>query len=246
VGTTFGFGLGARSFAFVEFGHLWDRRLQQHALPAQQASRIFNQTVASTSIAGSNNRVINNGLSPSRVVAATHMGIERVTVGGAKAATSAKSASAPRYAAPLILHGPDRSVRAAGGNGGTAAQEIIPRDALIVTGGKETTRAQTFNQASAPAARAWEVQRPSSTPRPAQAPAPVEWHSAAPSYQAPEIPRSAPAPTYTPPHTYSAPAVSYAPRAEAPESRPAYSAPPTPAVSAPAARSYSPPDRNGR
>jgi hypothetical protein len=80
VTSTFGFGLGARSFAFVEFGHVWDRHLHHHALPAQQRGQIFNHTVASTSIAGGRTRVINNGLSTSRVVAATHTGIHRVTI----------------------------------------------------------------------------------------------------------------------------------------------------------------------
>jgi hypothetical protein len=80
VGTTFGFGLSARSFAVVPFNHFWDPHLTQYALPQQEARHVLRQTVASTSFAGSNNRLVNAGLPPARVMASTGLGIRRVTL----------------------------------------------------------------------------------------------------------------------------------------------------------------------
>ena len=80
VASTFGFGLGARSFTVVPFNHFWDHHVSRYALPQQQASQVLKATVASASILSSNNRVINNGLPPSRVAAATGTSIHRVAV----------------------------------------------------------------------------------------------------------------------------------------------------------------------
>ena len=79
-GNACGFGLSAHSFAFVGFNHFWDHQLPRHALTYSQANQILNHTVVSTAFVGSNNRVMNNGLPPSRVVAATHTGIHRVAI----------------------------------------------------------------------------------------------------------------------------------------------------------------------
>jgi len=80
VGNTFGFGLGVSSFAVVPFSHFWDQHLPRYALPQKQASQALSRTVVSASIVNSNNRMINNGLPPSRVIASTGLGIRRVAV----------------------------------------------------------------------------------------------------------------------------------------------------------------------
>jgi hypothetical protein len=80
IGNTFGFGLSARSYAVVPFNHFWDHHLNRYALPQQQASQVIKGTVVSASVLGSNNRIINNGLPPSRVAAATGTSIHRITV----------------------------------------------------------------------------------------------------------------------------------------------------------------------
>jgi len=74
-GNACGFGLSAHSFRLVGFNHFWDHQLPRIALPYSQANQILNHTVVSTAFVGSNNRVMNNGLPPSRVVAGTHTGI---------------------------------------------------------------------------------------------------------------------------------------------------------------------------
>jgi hypothetical protein len=80
VDSTFGFGLSASSFAVVPFKNFYDHHLPHYGLPARQAKDVLRTTVASTSIGGSNNRVINYGLPTSRVTAATGMRIQRLAV----------------------------------------------------------------------------------------------------------------------------------------------------------------------
>lgn len=83
----FGFGLGANSFAFVDFRHFNDHHLRQHALPRDQANRIFQQTVVTTRIVGRNNTIINNGIAPQRVAAATGTPVHRVAIRESSATT---------------------------------------------------------------------------------------------------------------------------------------------------------------
>lgn len=80
VGSACGFGLGARSFTFVEASHFRDRHLNRHALPPQHTDRIFKDAPPSTSIIRSGNRVTNHGIPPSRIAQATRTEIHQVAI----------------------------------------------------------------------------------------------------------------------------------------------------------------------
>ncbi len=80
VGSSFGFGLGAGSYAFVENSRFRDRHLNRHALPSDHAARIFKQAPPSTSIVENNGRVINHGVPASRIAQATRTEVQRVTI----------------------------------------------------------------------------------------------------------------------------------------------------------------------
>ena len=150
VGNTFGFGLGARSFAVVPFNHFWDHHVSRYALPQQQAGQVLKGTVASASILGSNNRVINNGLPPSRVAAATGTSIHRVAVHdsyapnvhGVRAERLEASGTSLSVFRPSFA--PHSGPQPAAANGRTVTTEITPRGALIVTGRKDPAPASGY------------------------------------------------------------------------------------------------------
>ena len=85
VSGSFGFGLGVKSFAFVDVNHFRDQHLNRHALPPQQAAQVYSRTVASATIVGHNNRVINSGIPVGRVEAATQTQIHPIAIREASA-----------------------------------------------------------------------------------------------------------------------------------------------------------------
>ena len=80
VGGSFGFGLGANAFAFVEVNHFRNAHLNRHALPPQQATEVFNRTRGSTTIVENGRRVINHGIPVSRVAEATGTEVHRIAI----------------------------------------------------------------------------------------------------------------------------------------------------------------------
>src|SRR5206468_3247092 len=80
VGATANFNLGPGSYRFVGFQHFSDHHLAQHALPHDHVNRIFDHTIVSTRIAGNNRTVINHGIPPERVAAATRHDVPRVAI----------------------------------------------------------------------------------------------------------------------------------------------------------------------
>ena len=80
VNGSFGFGLGVRSFAFVDVSHFRDPHLNRHALPAHQAAQVFRTTAASATIVGDNHRVFNHGIPVGRIAAATGTQIHEISI----------------------------------------------------------------------------------------------------------------------------------------------------------------------
>lgn len=351
VNGSFGFGLGVRSFAFVDVSHFRDPHLNRHALPAQQAAQVFHTTAASATIVGNNHRVINHGIPVGRVAAATGTDIHQIAirevnapagqggrgerfegnsrtmsvvhphfpastgaqtapggrprselhkggispavastphgvtrdptppaaggalairpnatehfvprverpVTGARGSTTPASGSTrttatvrsdppPRSAAPLILHGPDRTAQSTAGSRAGAARETAPRGSLVITGSKESNPQRTPRQTSA-----WRNETPKSprtapsqeaTPRPAanQRPQPVmtsDWARPARMEPVRSTPRPIDAPARTT-HQWQ-PA---APIHQAPAPAEAHRSSPAPAFTPQPTRSYSPP-----
>jgi hypothetical protein len=81
VGFSFDFGLAADCFTFVRYDRFRDRHVGRHAMPHQEAARIINQTtVVNNFIQGNNNTIINRGITPARVAAATGTQVTPVPV----------------------------------------------------------------------------------------------------------------------------------------------------------------------
>ena len=76
----FGFGLGLNSFTFVGINHFRDPYLHRHALAPHQAAEAYRRTATTATLSGSHGRVINHGIPPSRVAAATHSDVHRVSL----------------------------------------------------------------------------------------------------------------------------------------------------------------------
>lgn len=74
------FGLRPNHYHFVAWNHFSDRQLRPSSLPPNQVARVFESATVSTRIIGDAHTVINNGLPPSRVVAATHRPVHTVAL----------------------------------------------------------------------------------------------------------------------------------------------------------------------
>jgi hypothetical protein len=185
-------------------------------------------------------------------------------VGGARAISTMRSDPAPKTAAPLILHGPDRPAHYTAGTTVGSSSEIYPPKALVVIGNKDVNPPRSVRQSSAwtteraqPRSTEWTTSARSETawsaPRHSQSPAYSEQQrqSSTPSYHTQvttEAWRSAPAPAPAPQltHSYSSPTPSFTPHAQAVESHPSYSPPSAPAASAPASHAGSSSDKSRR
>ena len=89
VHSSFAFGLRASSYTFVPANQFTGRHLDQHALPREQATQVFSQTVPSTTIVGRGTRVVNEGIPASHMAAASRtpihtIGIHDMNAGGAR------------------------------------------------------------------------------------------------------------------------------------------------------------------
>jgi hypothetical protein len=73
-------GLRPDHYHFVAWNHFNDRQLRPHSLPPQDAARAYATSTVGTRISGDGHTVINNGLPPSQVVAATHRPIHTVAL----------------------------------------------------------------------------------------------------------------------------------------------------------------------
>jgi hypothetical protein len=80
VGFGFEFGLSWNCYGFVGWNHFCDHHLQHWGVPAHQAPQVFHNTVVVNRIVNSHNTVINQGIAPERVAAATHTEVRRVTL----------------------------------------------------------------------------------------------------------------------------------------------------------------------
>jgi hypothetical protein len=74
------FGLGANHFHYVAWNHFSDRHLRPYSLGPNQTEHIFGQSAVTTGIAVQNNRIVNIGISPERVAAATHMPVNQIAL----------------------------------------------------------------------------------------------------------------------------------------------------------------------
>ena len=73
-------GLSMDCYPFIPWNHFRDDHLRRYALPRHQVAQFYNNTVAVTRIIGSDNRVINRGITPERVAEATHTAIRPVVI----------------------------------------------------------------------------------------------------------------------------------------------------------------------
>jgi hypothetical protein len=73
-------GLRADHYHFVAWNHFNDRQLRPFSLPPQEVARVYATSTVGTRISGDGHTVINNGLPPSQVAAATHRMVHPVAL----------------------------------------------------------------------------------------------------------------------------------------------------------------------
>jgi len=66
------YGLGPDHYRFVAWSHFGDHNFHHERMPRELHERLFHDSVASTAIRGEGQKVVNDGLPPERVAAATH------------------------------------------------------------------------------------------------------------------------------------------------------------------------------
>ena len=74
------FGLRSSNYRFVSWDHFQDRQLGDHRLLPNQAAWAYNNSTVVTRISGDGHRIVNNGLPPSRVAAATRAPVRTVAL----------------------------------------------------------------------------------------------------------------------------------------------------------------------
>lgn len=81
VGFGFSFGLTSDWFTFVSYNHFHGRHYDRYCVPRREVGSIYNHTtVVNNIIRGNNNTIINQGISPSRITAATGTPIREVSI----------------------------------------------------------------------------------------------------------------------------------------------------------------------
>ena len=74
------FGLGWDSFAFIDWHHFHEHRLRDYGLARHEINRVYNHTVVVNNISHNHSRIINAGIAPERVFAATHIPVRQVAL----------------------------------------------------------------------------------------------------------------------------------------------------------------------
>ncbi|HTL17754.1 MAG TPA: DUF6600 domain-containing protein [Patescibacteria group bacterium] len=146
------FGLRPNHYRFIAWNHFNDRELRPRGLPLHEAARVYTQTTVATRINGDGHHVINNGLPPSQVVAATHRPIHTVALRESSRAESS-GGRVERFeneGQTLAVYRPrvERTAPIAAGHPGSGIQRGYSPGSTVVTH---------------PAAASWGAQRPVST-----------------------------------------------------------------------------------
>lgn len=83
VSVGFNFGLGASAFTFVQTRYLCDPHPYSHRIARAQAAQIYNHTAVVNNFHanGHNHTVVNDGIAPGRISAATHSPVHQVAIG---------------------------------------------------------------------------------------------------------------------------------------------------------------------
>ena len=81
-------GLRPNHYRFVAWNHFHDSELASHRLSSQEANRFFDRATVATRVSGDGHTVVNHGLPPTRVAAATHTPVHTVTLRDASTAPS--------------------------------------------------------------------------------------------------------------------------------------------------------------
>lgn len=80
-GSSFSFGLTWDCFTFVSYHNFHSRRYDRDCVPHHQAGQVFNNTtVVNNIIRGNNNTIINQGIAPTRITAASGAPVRQVTI----------------------------------------------------------------------------------------------------------------------------------------------------------------------
>ncbi|MGH7973240.1 MAG: DUF6600 domain-containing protein, partial [Limisphaerales bacterium] len=73
-------GLRADHYRFVAWGHFHDRNFHSERLSPEQHRRVFHESVVATRFSGDGHNVVNNGLPPEQVAAATHIAVRKTAL----------------------------------------------------------------------------------------------------------------------------------------------------------------------
>ncbi|MHB8523030.1 MAG: DUF6600 domain-containing protein [Limisphaerales bacterium] len=137
VGLGFGFGLGVADFTFVPFNHFCDWNLARNCLAPGFAGRIFNGTTIHNNYSrGPNGRILNLGVDPARVAAASRSEIPKVAIRDLTPAAGkvVKPDRLERDGSSLVVYRPqalNNSPAKAGSHIASNRQELAPQSTAL-------------------------------------------------------------------------------------------------------------------
>ena len=74
------FGLRWDSFAFIDWHHFHEHRLRDYCVAPREINRVYNHTVVVNNITHNHSTIINAGIAPERVFAATHIPVHQLAL----------------------------------------------------------------------------------------------------------------------------------------------------------------------
>ena len=210
VAASFDFGLRPDHFTFIAVRDFHSHDYAQHRLPPAEVTQVYNHTtVINNYIVNNNNTVINQGIRPEQVAAATHSEVRKVAIRDVPAPAAAAAASRGGARAEVAVYRPELHAPARPVN--VVAQKVdrqhpmiqhpttvstVPQRPLVATSAPNVDRANPNRGAQTPT---YNIGRPipgqaPSTPRGNNSAAPYQPRSVAETPSRPQTMSPRPAP----------------------------------------------------
>ena len=138
VAVNFDFGLHSDYYAFVPARHFRAHRLDHYGVPRHEVNRFYNQTIINNTIVNNNNIIVNKGVPPSRIAAATGTRVPTVAIRPTRTPPSTRPERLANNGRSLVVYRPELSKSA------TTANRLNQRPGSFIT--QAPTRAAAVSQ----------------------------------------------------------------------------------------------------
>jgi hypothetical protein len=123
-------GLKASNYRFVAWNHFKERDFQHYRLPPQQQDQLFKHSVVTAKFSGDGHNIVNDGLPPQKVAAATGTQVRRVAIREVGGTARSPGDAAEHYdpsEGTVTVYRPNFGGTSTGGAGGSVALPQYPK-----------------------------------------------------------------------------------------------------------------------